>query len=264
MLKLRNELRAFIKNSLRARMLLYEALALSLALFISAIPFYFMKITVLGVFWVVSLITFPLLATSLKSQFKLVFAKKYEADQATKETVYRTAERMHVRKPKKILIAQGVLNAYVRFQTLVLGDLLLKTLSTANLECVIAHELAHQKRHHAIKMICATTAFLAFPLLVWQRAYYVPIIFNEQFTSIMLSVMICIGTLALISALMIPLNYFLEFDADGIATKAMGKARMIAAYLAIAKKEDFRESSESHPSILDRIKRILRMNDAPV
>lgn len=62
------------------------------------------------------------------------------ADQSVKDQVSKIAEQMNVRKPRKILIAKGVFNAYIRFRTLVLGELLLNNLITTELECIIAHE----------------------------------------------------------------------------------------------------------------------------
>lgn len=260
---MRNELWAFIKASLRKIMVLYYLLILSLTIFLSPLPFFFIKLVSLVVFWGASVIIVPLMASSLESQLKLVFAKKYEADQGIKDQTSKIAERMRAGKPKKILIAKGVFNACVRFRTLVLGELLLNRLSTDELEGTISHELAHQKRNHVIIMVSATMASLIFPTLIWQRVYYIPIIFSEQFTSLMLHVMICIGLLTFVRFCMIPLNHRLEFDADRIATRTVGRAKMIAALLAIMKKEDFRESSESHPAISERIKRILWMHDAP-
>lgn len=250
-----SELWNFIKVSFKRRMFLYEVEVFSLTLF-GSFPGLLVRFFCLGTFLIACTLLMPFLTSLLASQLKILFSKKYEADQKIKNEVGRIADRIGVRV-KKVLIAKGLCNAYVRFGTLVLGEELLDRLGPSERRAVIAHELGHMKEKHVWFRIVATMTLPALPLWSWQRLYW-PIIINEHVTQLMLSVMINIALLVYLIAVMIPLNWYLEARADSIAVEIAGKASTISALLALVNREEFELSSEDHPAISERVKLILK------
>jgi Zn-dependent protease with chaperone function len=59
----------------------------------------------------------------------------------------------------------------------------------------------------------------------------------------------------------VPINWYLEFRADRIAAKFVGREYMKSALTKLAKSKnyDVNEPSETHPSITERIKELDRL-----
>ena len=250
-----SELWNLIKVSFKKRMFLYEIEVFSLTLF-GSFPNLLVRFFCLGTFLITCTLLMPFLTSLFASQLKILFLKKYEADQRIKDEVNKIADQIGVRI-KKVYMAKGLCNAYVRFGTLVLGEELLDRLGPSERRAVFAHELGHMKEKHMWFKIVATMALLALPLWAWLRLYW-PIIINEQVTQLMLSIMINIALLAYLIVVMVPLNWYLEVRADRIAVEIAGKASAISALLAIVNREKFELPSEDHPAISERVKLILK------
>jgi len=202
-----------------------------------------------------SILLMPFLTCMFALQLKTLFVKKYEADDSVKNEVSRIADQLGV-KIKKVYIAKGLCNAYVRFGTLVLGEELLNRLGYYERMAVIAHELGHIKEKHIWFKMLATMTLLALPLWAWLRLYW-PIIINEIFTQLMLVIMINIALLTYLIVINIPLNWYSEVRADRTAVQIAGKASTISALLTIVDRAKFELPSEDHPAISERIKLIL-------
>jgi len=190
------------------------------------------------------------------SQVKFLFLHKYEADQKIKNEVDRVADLLGVRV-KKVRIAKGLCNAFVCFGTLVVGEELLNRLGRSERIAVFAHELGHMKEKHIWFRMLAMMALLAIPFWSWRRLYS-PTIISNDFTQLMLTVMINIALLVYSITTMVPVNWYLEVRADRIAVEVAGKASTISAFLAITKREVFESPSEGHPAVSQRVKLILR------
>ena len=250
-----SELLKFIRISFKRRMFLYEIGVFTLTLF-GSFPNLLARFICLGIFLVAFALLTPFLTSLFALQLKMLFLKKHEADQRTKNKVNRIAERLGVRV-KRVLIAKGMCNAYVRFGTLVLGEELLDRLGPSEVRAVIGHELGHMKEKHVWYKIVVAMLSPALPLWVWLRLYW-PIIINELFTQILLNVMITIAIIAYLMIFMIPLNWTLEARADKTAVDIAGKASTISALLAIVNRESFKVPTEYHPSVSERVKQILK------
>jgi Zn-dependent protease with chaperone function len=70
----------------------------------------------------------------------------------------------------------------------------------------------------------------------------------------MVIVMHNIAMLAYILAILLPINWYLELRADRTAAKYVGKDQIKSALLKLVNKESQNEPSETHPSIVQRLK----------
>lgn len=248
-----SELINFIKMSFKRRMYLYEIQVISLSFLV--FPHLLLGSICISVFLITAALLTPSLTSYFTSQLKFLLLRKYEADEKIKNEVNRVADRLGVRV-KKVRIAKGLCNAFVCFGTLVLGEELLNCLDYYGRMAVFAHELGHMKEKHTWLKIVAIMALLAIPLWSWRRIYS-PTFISEDFTQLMLTIMINIALLAYSIMVMIPVNWYLEIRADRIAVEVAGKASLISALLAITSIEGFELPSEGHPAMSQRIKLIL-------
>jgi Zn-dependent protease with chaperone function len=264
---------SLIKVSFNKRLFLYEFGVLTFA-FSGSFPNLLVRFFCIFACLTAYILLTPFLTSTFAWQLKTLFIKKYEADENLKNEVRRIANQLGV-KIKKIYIAKGLYNAYVRLGTLVLGEELLNrfgyhenlknthhsistdTLNNPQIMAVIAHELGHIKEKHIWFRMIATMTLLGLPLWTWQRLYW-PIIINEIFTQLMLVVMINVTLLIYSIVVNIPLSWYSEVRADRIAVQIAGKAATVSALLAIVDKEKFKLSSEDHPAISERVKLILK------
>jgi Zn-dependent protease with chaperone function len=247
-----SELWSFIKLSFMKRLYLYALQYFSLILFILS------PLLGLATFLIASTLLIPSFASLIDSQIKLLFVKKYEADESIKDEVNEVADGLGV-KIKKILVAKGLVNAYVRFSTLVLGEGLLNLCDPDLRRAVISHELVHVKEKHIwLRMMGVVTVSAAVSWNLLRLNW--PIIFNEMTTQILVYVMMNFALLACVTIAMITPNWYMEIRADQGAIRKVGKAPLISALLAIVTKEEFKVPSEDHPAMSERIKLILKYN----
>lgn len=75
----------------------------------------------------------------------------------------------------------------------------------------------------------------------------------------MLTIMVGIALLAYMTIVMTPINWYLEVRADRIAARFTGKKNIKSALLTFANKEKLGMSSETHPSISERVKLIEKL-----
>ncbi|MFQ6065373.1 MAG: M48 family metalloprotease, partial [Candidatus Bathyarchaeia archaeon] len=122
-------------------------------------------------------------------------------------------------------------------------------------QAVVAHELGHIKQRFILWRLAPMIPLLLLPFYAWWQLT-TPIFFTEQVTHIMVTIMVAIAFLVYIRTVMIPVNWVLEAGADKIGAKFVGKENMISALLALGSKEEYDESSETHPSISERVKLI--------
>ena len=126
---------------------------------------------------------------------------------------------------------------------IILGTTLLRNLNLDQQKGVIAHELAHIKRRHHMKLglylVVVLVVVLPYTLII---------------SSPLPQMISCLAVLAMMMYFLMPVQWFTEFDADKYAAKIIGKDNMIAALEAIP--GDPHEGSEDHPPIAIRIKRL--------
>ena len=247
----------FIKINFRRRMFLYETGVLSLTLS-GSFPNLLVRFASLGIFLISSILLIPHITSLITSSIKYLFLKKIEANQNLKKEVDELAKEIGV-KVKKVRIVKGLCNAFVSFGTLNLGEKLLERLGSQERKAVIAHELAHIKEKHVWLKIIASGLLLTLPLWSWQKLFW-PILFNESITQLVLVFLINTALLFFVILAMIPVNWYLEVRADRIAEKTAGKAALISAFLKLVNREQFKEPSENHPAISERVKLILKYN----
>jgi STE24 endopeptidase len=150
--------------------------------------------------------------------------------------------------------------AYVMGKSLVFGIDLLKKLNFDERQAVVAHELGHVKRKHVVVRSVWLVLLFTVLMLSWSKLYS-PIFFSESITQIILTVMLNISVLAFLFLVMIPINWYIEQDADRFAAKLVGKEHIKSALLKFANEKSIEEPSETHPSIAERVKRIEKLTD---
>jgi Zn-dependent protease with chaperone function len=145
--------------------------------------------------------------------------------------------------------------AYVYGKSLVLGIDLVKKLSLVERQAVVAHELGHINGRHGLWKAFLMLPIIGFGLYSFSK-FSTPIFFNEPTTQIVASIMLNIGILALVMFSTIPVNWILELRADRFAAKFAGKENIKSALSKLGTAKNRKEASETHPSIVERLKAI--------
>lgn len=247
-----SELWNFVKLSFNKRLALYEIIVLSLTVF-GRFPYPIVKYCAFIVFVAASVVFVPIAASQSVSYLRLILAHKNRAKYPASREIAALAKQMNV-QVKELGFVKGC-TAYVWGRSLVLGIGLLRRLTLDERQAVVAHELGHIKQRFVIWRLVLMVPLLAIPLYSWWELTS-PIFFTEQVTHIMITIMVAMALLAYIRVVMVPVNWLLEAGADKIAAKFVGKENIKSALLALASKEEYDTSSETHPSISERIKRI--------
>jgi len=239
-------------RSFKKRFVLYYLVVLAMTLF-GTFPLMIVKLGAFVVFMVASALFLPVAA----SHFILTFRQFAVHRSRVKLPV--SAEILYLAKKAGVEVKElGIVKAdtaYVMGKSLVLGTYLLKKLSFDERQAVVAHELGHIKRRHVVIRCVWLVPLLALLMLSWSNLY-VPIFVSESITQIILTVMLNISGLAFLLMVLIPINWYIEQDADKFAAKLVGKEHIKSALLKFVEGKNFEEPSETHPSIAERVKRI--------
>lgn len=124
-----------------------------------------------------------------------------------------------------------------------IGCILLSHLDNLGVKCVIAHELAHLKKWHSVKVLLSLLPFV-FVLIYWMISNSTPII------PILLASIVCIFIYSLIS-------WHHEYEADTVAADYVGKKEMANALKEVAGIIYRPGDTLAHPSFKKRITRLL-------
>jgi Zn-dependent protease with chaperone function len=183
-----------------------------------------------------------LYAPRLFSQFQLLSTHKKAVETPIPGDIAELANRMGI-NIRKLRVKEGWCNAYAVGHSLVLGSDLMHSFTPEQRCAVVAHELGHIKEKHDLISYLAINAFIAYAFFNWLK---LPIL------------MLFAATLAYSVVIVTLVNWYLEIRADKIAAKFTAKENIKSALLNIAAINDrsINESSETHPSIARRIKRI--------
>lgn len=248
------ELWRFIKAGFNKRLAIYTLVVMNLTFF-GSIPSLFVKLLFLSTLTFAAVLFLMIFSRLflLPGVQRIIAYKKGRNIPLPDEIVY-LKKQMKV-KVDKLRIVEGLCNAYVIGGSVVLGKELLEKLNYAEILSVIAHEFAHKRGKHILLRIITIIPFTALALHSWSKLSS-PIFFTESFTQILLTIMVNIGLLAFILVVMIIPNWMLEFKADEIAARFTEKENVKSALLKLVKKEHYKEPSETHPSIAERVKRI--------
>ena len=122
----------------------------------------------------------------------------------------------------------------------VVGKDCIRKLNSEQQLAVLAHECAHIKKRHPLKLMIFLTLFLPFFLPLLE----LPIVMST------------IALLAYIFVASVPISWRNEFEADKVAAEFVGKETVISTLLAISTGKNRDEPSESHPSITKRIEKL--------
>ena len=207
-------------------------------------------------FFTASGLFMPIFASQFLSQLKQILAHRKTEKFPISNEIADLTKRIGGTF-KKLGIGEGC-NAYVMGKTLVLGIDLIKRFDFDKRQAVVAHEAGHRKERHWLIRALAIFPLLLIPWYSWSKLYS-PIFFSESITQIILTVMVSIAFLAYVMVIMIPINWYLEVRADRIAARFVGKESIKSALLALSNRENLEESSESHPSIAERVKLIEKL-----
>jgi Zn-dependent protease with chaperone function len=152
------------------------------------------------------------------------------------------SQGVHLNKKKPIGIRKNFDNAYANPLTkqIVIGDKLIGRLKEPQLVALTAHEIAHIKRNHQLKTLIWTMSiptFLAAPLVIAGTPTIVlDMVFYASFFITFLFI-----------------NWHNEYDADHTGATVAGFASMVSLFKQIVPKNQWKDESETHPSIMSRI-----------
>jgi len=245
----------FIK-SFKKRFALYYLVFLAAYIF-GFFPFMLIKLCALVGFAVLSALFLPVMASFFVSSFRQFALHRSRIKLPVSFEVAELAKKAGVNVKELGIVKANT--AYVIGKSLVLGIDLLEKLSFYERQAVVAHELGHIKRRHTIIKCILPIPFLVILMLSWLR-FNSPIFFSESITRIILTIILNIAGLAFLLLVMIPINWYTEFDADKFAANLVGKDHIRSALLKIVDKETIEEPSETHPSIAERLRLIDKLD----
>ena len=241
-------------RSFKKRFVLYYVIVLTMTLF-GTVPVLAVKLLLLAVFLAASVLFVPIITSLFVSTIRQFQVYRNRVEIPISNEITHLSEKAGVQL-KQLGIAKGC-TAFVLRNSLVLGKDLLQKLSFDERQAVVAHELGHIKRQrkHTLLRLFWLVSLLAVVLFSWSKLYS-PIFFSESVTQIILTVMVNIALLAFMTIVMIPINWYIEFDADRFAKELVGKEHIRSALLRLTDEKGFSEPSETHPSIEERVKRL--------
>jgi len=241
-------------KSFRKRFFLYYVVVLAVTLF-GTFPILIVKLGAFVVFLAASILFVPVITSQYVSTIQQFVSHRNRIRLPISTEILDLSNRAGV-KLTGLGIVKGC-NAYVLGRSLVLGKELLERLDFNQRQAVVAHELGHVKKRvkHAVIRLVWFASLLAVLFYGWSRMSS-PIFFSESVTQLVLTAMLNIALLAFMTVVMIPINWYVEFDADRTAVELAGNANIKSALLKIANERSLKEPSETHPSIEERVKRI--------
>jgi len=174
-----------------------------------------------------------------KIQFGIEMLLKAKKDVEVPDE-FQVLEKQFEVEIKGLKIVDNIFNAGATAHgKIILGTILLKNFNLNQQRAVIAHELAHIKRRHHMKLGI-------FMVVVLPYIFIISLNLPQAIS--------CLVSLAMIIYFTMPVQWLAEFDADEQASKIVGIDSMIAALEAFP--GDPNEGSEDHPPISIRIKRL--------
>lgn len=211
-------------------------------------PYLVLVVSVAFVTWMLTapLATFPCIAGFRPSLIHL-FARKRSL--RTMPSLIAIAEEMGAPLPKVVRVLKSdKINAGVNGNTLFITEALEPLLWTSLGRAILAHELAHSKRHHTyILLVMLTVAFT----ISW--------LFGVHFWPIHEGIGFAMGLIALltIASFILPVaSRKMEYDADARASDSIGPDAMIEMLRAIDPFGSRSLEADSHPSTQARIRRL--------
>lgn len=241
-----------VRASFKKRFALYYIVVSSLLLF-GTFPSLIVRLAAFVVFFAASIFFVPIFTSQFIFQLRQILAHRKRERLPVSSEIVDLSKRIGCRV-KELGIVDGC-TAYVLGSSLVLGTKLLEELTFDERQAVIAHELGHIKRKHAVIRMALMIPLLAALFYSWSKLSS-PIFLSESFTQVVLTVMLYVGMLAFVMLGTIPANWQVEFDADKIAARFVGKEHIKSALLKLGKGKNLKEPSETHPSIAERVKAI--------
>jgi STE24 endopeptidase len=245
----------FIK-SFKKRFALYCLVVLAMNFF-GSFPLLIVRLGAFVIFVAASAFFLPVAASQFMWTIRQLAVHKSRTRLPVSAEILSLSKRAGV-KVRELGIVKAN-NAYVLGKTLVLGTELLEKLSLEERQAVVAHELGHIRRKHAFVRSIWLFALLPVLLFSWSKLYS-PIFFSESITQVILTIMLNISGLAFLLMVAIPINWYVEQDADRFAAKLVGKEHIKSALLKLVDEKNYEEPSETHPSIAERVKRINKLD----
>lgn len=248
------ELFKYFKANFSKRLSLYVAIIIAFSLLQTPLLLdVLVKIMSLVFLLTLSGIFAPIFVSQFVSHVKLLLAHKQRVKLPVSKEIDDLARQIGV-EVKEIGIVKGCV-AYVIGKTLVLGIELLRRLSFEQRQAVVAHELGHIKKRHRLLSVLFLLSITAIACFCFSKCY-VPIFFIESPIFLMLTVVVNIAALVFVLTAFIPISWYFEMKADEVAAKFVGKKHIKSALLTIANQRNLEEPSETHPSIMERIKHV--------
>lgn len=244
-----------VRLSFRRRFIVYYAVVSSLTLF-GTFPSLIVRFVALAIFLASTSLFVPIFTSQFVSTLQLFLAHMRRERLPVSFEIAALSKRMGADVKELGIVKECT--AYVCGKSLVLGKELLEDFTLDQRQAVVAHELGHIKEKHGWLRLLLLAPLLMVPVYGWSRLSS-PIFFSESLTQMMLIVMMNVAMLAYVVLAAMPVNWYLELRADRISARYLGKESIKSALLKLGEKRKPKESSETHPSIADRVKAIEKL-----
>ena len=198
--------------------------------------------------WIITMPwVFFMSACICKPDIRFILARKRTVESPLFVTAI--SKELGMRKtPKLKTIAIDKLGASTDGTTIFITNGFEPYLHTKIGRAVIAHELAHIKRKHFVKISAVFTVL-----------FIVSCLFGAQFVELHYLMSLGMGVSAFLTlfAFVIPqISRQMEYQADKLACKVVGSAAMIEALKSVVPTERWGLESDTHPSICARIEKL--------
>ena len=244
-----------LKTSFNKRLLLYFSVVVCFTLF-GSMPFAVLKIPFLIAFIPFSVTFIVVIGRSfLIPNYRFLSLCKRGTLIPAPEQFKELGKKMGYPLKEIRIIQWKKKNAFATPKGIAFTTQLLKEFSKNEILAVTAHEIAHKKGRHSVFAVLLMIPILVFTAYSWS-SYTSLTLVTEAFTRPLFQVMMETALLAFMMVAMIPASWVMELKADSAAARFVGKEHIKSALRKLTSKRYYSQSSESHPSIKERIKHI--------
>ncbi|MDI9576972.1 MAG: M48 family metalloprotease [Thermoproteota archaeon] len=187
--------------------------------------------------------------------FRFLFLSRKAQPMDIPNEFQEVAKKMGTKLEEFKILQCDIANAFATSKGMVFTKKLMDNMSMVEMQAIAAHEIAHKKGHHVFYRGIIVFGSVIFAILSWSR-FTVPMLLNETMTQVLFQGMMNLSLIAFMMIALIPASWVIELKADQAAARYVGKEAMCSALNKLIKPEQFKQRSETHPSVADRIKYI--------
>jgi len=191
---------------------------------------------------------------------KLLLLSREGLEIPVPQEIVKLQKEMGVRI-KSLKVVDGLNTVCITlWKEVLVGKRVLEALTRDEFKAILAHEFAHQKGKHTIWRVLLTIPLYFIPIFSWSNLCF-PVLINMLFTQVIITILACTSIFAFMVVMMTPIDWTLELKADKTAAKYAGKENIKSALLKLTSKEKLEHPTETHPSTLERIRKLDKLTE---